>query len=121
MNTYRKTAVVVGILFIIGTVSGVLAGAFTAPIRAEAPYPLNIDTSETQWIIGTLLVLLMGLALAMVPVLLYSILRKHNEPLAFGGVLFRGVFEAICEILLVHCCTSSPKLQACLVRCTSLH
>lgn len=101
MNTYRKTAVVVGILFIIGTVSGILAGAFTAPIRVGATYPLNIDASETQWIFGTLLVLLMGLSLAMVPVLLYPILRKHNEVVAFGGVLFRGVFEAICEILLV--------------------
>lgn len=101
MNTYRKTAVIVGILFIIGTVSGILAGAFTAPIRAGATYPLNVDASETQWIIGYLLVLLMGLSLAMVPVLLYPILRKQNEVLAFGGVLFRGVFEAICEILLV--------------------
>jgi len=42
----------------------------------------------------------MGLSLAMVPVLLYPILRKHNEVLAFGGVLFRGVLEAICETLL---------------------
>lgn len=101
MNTYRKTAVIVGILFIIGTVSGILAGVFTAPIRAGAAYPLNVDSSETQWIIGCLLVLLMGLSLAMVPMLLYPILRKHNEVLALGGVLFRGVFEAICEILLV--------------------
>ena len=95
MNTYRKTAVIVGILFIIGTVSGVLAGAFTAPIRTGSTYPLNISASETQWIIGTLLVLLMGLSLAMVPVLLYPIFRKHNEVLAFGAVLFRGVLEAV--------------------------
>jgi hypothetical protein len=101
MNTYRKTAVIVGILFIIGTVSGILAGVFTAPIRAGSTYPLNVDASETQWIIGTLLVLLMGLSLAMVPVLLYPILRKHNEVLALGAVLFRGVLEAVCEMLLV--------------------
>lgn len=101
MNTYRKTAVIVGILFIIGTVSGILAGALTAPIRAGATYPLNVDASETQWIMGWLFVLLMGVSLAMVPVLLYPILRKQNEVLAFGGVLFRGVFEVICEILLV--------------------
>jgi hypothetical protein len=101
MNTYRKTAVIVGILFIIGTVSGILAGVFTAPIRAGSAYPVNISANETQWIIGTLLVLLMGLSLAMVSVLLYPILRKHNEVLAFGAVLFRGVFEAVCEMLLV--------------------
>jgi hypothetical protein len=101
MNTYRKTAIIVGILFIIGTVSGILSGIVTAPIRAGSTYPLNVSASETQWIIGTLLVLLMGLSLAMVPVLLYPIFKKHNEVLAFGAVLFRGVLEAICEMLLV--------------------
>lgn len=100
MNTYRKTAVMVGILFIIGTVSGVLAGAVTAPIRADATFPLNISTSETQWLIGALLILLMGLSLAMVPVLLYPILKKHNQILALGAVLFRGIFEQVGETLL---------------------
>jgi hypothetical protein len=101
MNTYRKTAVIVGILFIIGTVSGVLAGVVTAPIRAGATFPLNISGSETQWIIATLLILLMGLSLAMVPVLLYPILKKHNQVLALGAVLFRGIFEQVGETLLV--------------------
>jgi hypothetical protein len=100
-GTNRKTAIIVGILFIIGTASGVLSGVVTAPIMAGSTYPLNVDASETQWIIGTLLVLLMGLSLAMVPVLLYPIFRKHNEVLAFGSVLFRGVLEAVCETLLV--------------------
>ena len=101
MNTNRTTASIVGILFIVGTASGILAGAFTAPIRAGSTYPLNVDASETQWILGTLLVLLMGLSLAMVPVMLYPIFKKHNEVLAFGAVLFRGVFEAVGEMLLV--------------------
>lgn len=101
MNTHRKTAILVGILFIIGTVSGILSGVVTAPVRTDAAYPLNVDAGETQWIAGTLFVLLMGLALAMVPILLYPIFRKHNEALAFGSVLFRGVFETICQLLLV--------------------
>ena len=101
MNTNRKTAVIVGILFIIGTVSGILSGVVTAPIRAGSTYPLNVLASETQWIIGTLLVLLMGLSLPMIPVMLYPIFKKHNEVLAFGSVLFRGVFEAVGETLLV--------------------
>lgn len=101
MNTYRKTAVMVGILFIIGTVTGVLANIVTAPIRGAATFPLNISGSEPQWITATLLVLLMGLSLAMVPVLLYPILKKHDQVLAFGAVLFRGIFEQVGETLLV--------------------
>ncbi|MHB1357328.1 MAG: DUF4386 domain-containing protein [Anaerolineae bacterium] len=101
MNTYRKTAVMVGILFIIGTVSGVLSGVVTMPISTGATFPLNISTSATQWIIGTLFILLMGLSLAMVPVLLYPILKKHNEVVAFGAVLFRGVLEAVLYMVMV--------------------
>jgi len=101
MNTYRKTAVMIGILFIIGTVSGILAGTFLAPIQAGSTYPLNVSASESQWITGTLFILLMGLSLAMVPVLLYPIFRKHNEVLALGSVLFRGIFEQVGETLLV--------------------
>ena len=101
MNSERKTAIIVGVLFIIGTVSGILAAVVTAPIRAGSTFPLNISASEPQWIIGTLLILLMGLSLAMVPVLLYPILKKYNEVLAFGSVLFRGVLEQVGEILYV--------------------
>ena len=99
MKTYRKTAVIVGILFIIGTVSGILSGVVTAPIQAGTTYPLNVSASETQWLIGTLLILLMGFPLAMIPVLLYPIFKQHNEVLAFGAVLFRGVFEMVCYLI----------------------
>ena len=101
MKTYRKTAVIVGILFIIGTVSGILSGVVNAPIMAGSTYPLNISASETQWIIGTLFILLMGFPLAMVPALLSPILKKHNEVLALGSIVFRGVLEAVCYIGMV--------------------
>lgn len=100
-GTNRTTTVSVGILFIIGTVSGIAAGVVTAPIRSSSTYPLNVSAGETQWIVGTLLTLLMGLSLAMVPVLLYPIFKKHNQVLAFGSVLFRGIFEQVGETLLV--------------------
>ncbi len=96
MNTYRKTAVIVGILFIVGTASGIVSGVFTAPIMAGSTYPFNISASETQWIIGTFFILLMGLSLAMISVLLYPIFKKHNEILALGYVIFRGALETVC-------------------------
>jgi hypothetical protein len=89
----------VGILFIIGTVSGILSGVVTAPITAGSTYPLNVSASEPQWLIGTLLILVMGFPLAMIPVLLYPIFKKHNEVLALGAFLFRGVLEMVCYII----------------------
>jgi hypothetical protein len=97
----RKTAIIVGVLFIIGTVSGILNRIVNASILADPSYPLNIAANETQWILGTLLILVMGFPLAMVPVMLYPIFKKHNEVLALGAVIFRGVLEAVCYITLV--------------------
>jgi len=50
---------------------------------------------------GALLVLIMGLALAMVPVMLFPIFRKYNEALAMGALGFRGVLEAVLYIAIV--------------------
>ena len=47
--------------------------------------------------------LAMGLPLAMLPVVLYPILRKESEVLAFGAVLFRGVLEAVTYVLITLC------------------
>ena len=46
-------------------------------------------------IVATLFVLLMGLSLAMVSVVLYPILRRYNEVLALGYVVFRGALETV--------------------------
>ena len=97
----RKTAAMVGALFITGTVSGILSAIITGPIQNTPDYLTSISTYETQWTLGTLLILVMGFALAMVPVLMYPIFKKYNEALAFGAVLFRGVLEAVCYIAIV--------------------
>jgi hypothetical protein len=101
MNTHRKTAAIVGGLFIIGTAAGILSGVFTSPFLTNPDYLVTISENENKWILGTLLVLVMGLPLAMVPVVLYPIFRKRNEVLALGAVLFRGVLEAVSYMALV--------------------
>jgi hypothetical protein len=98
---YRKTAGLVGLLFIIGTVSGVLSGVITGPVQSAPDGLTSLAAHETQWILGTLLILVMGFALSMVPVLLYPLFKKYNEVLAMGAVVFRGVLEAVCYIAVV--------------------
>jgi hypothetical protein len=64
------------------------------------------QASHARW--GALLVLVMGMALAVIPALMFPILRRHDEVLAVGYVIFRGALEtatylgvAICWLLLV--------------------
>ena len=92
MNNYRKTASLVGVLYIIGTVAGILSVAASAPLR-EAAYLSSIAVNPNQIVVAALFILLMGLALALVPILLFPLLKKYNEVLALGYVVFRGALE----------------------------
>lgn len=101
MHTHRKAAITVGVLFIIGTVAGVLSAVVTMPVLNNPDYLARIASDSNRLVIGALLVLTMGLALALVPVVLYPIARKHNELLALGYVVFRGALEPITYIGVV--------------------
>jgi len=101
MDTYRNTAIVVGVLYIIGTVAGVLSVVVTGPILGASDYLANVAANPNQLTTGALLVLLMGLPLAMVPVMLFPIFRKINEVLAVGYVVFRGALETATYIASV--------------------
>ena len=101
MKTNRSTAIVVGVLFIIGTVSGILSAVFTGPVLGAPDYLAQVAANKTQMITGAFLVLLMGLSLAMVPAMMFPIFKKQNEALALGAVVFRGPLEAATYILMV--------------------
>lgn len=79
MNTNRKTAIIVGVLFIIGTAAGILS-IFTTGALREPDYLINVSANETQIITGVLLVFIMGISLAPVPVLLFPILKNIVNP-----------------------------------------
>jgi len=100
MNTSRRTALIVGVLYIIGTIAGILSLVFTGPILEEPDYLTRVSTNPNQIVIGALFVLTMGLALAMVPVMMFPILKRYNEALAVGYVVFRGALEAITDLAL---------------------
>lgn len=100
MNTNRTTAITVGVLYIIGTVAGILSVVFSEPIRNAPDLLIQIAANEPQLALGALCILIMGLALAMIPIILFPILKKFNETLALGYVVFRGGFEAVAYILM---------------------
>ena len=96
----RKTAIIVGVLYIIGTVAGVLSLVFAGSILNDPDYLMKVSANENQIITGALFVLMMGLALALVPVMMFPILKKHHEGLAAGYVVFRGALETFSYIAM---------------------
>lgn len=95
----KRTARIVGILYILGTLSGV-GFSVTDSIRSAQDPLMYISANENQVIIGALFILVMGLALAMIPIMMFSILKKHNESLALGFVVFRGGLETVVYITM---------------------
>ena len=106
MNTYRKSAIIAGALWIIGTVAGILSFPFLG-IVDKPDYLTKIAANENQVIIGALLLLIMALACAGIAIWLYPVLKKQNQALALGSVGFRiienvlGIVSAICLLSLV--------------------
>lgn len=111
MNKLRWTAILVGVLYIIGTVSGILSVVVTGSLLDAPGSPEQISANANQIILGALFVLTMGLALAMVPVLMYPVLKKHNQVLALGYVVFRGALETVAYMAMVVSWLSLVKIS----------
>lgn len=97
-GTSRTNAVVVGVLFVIGTTTGIIAAMLSSPVLDAPDYLTNISANESQIIIRAFLVFLMGVACAGIGLALYPIMKKYSTGLAIGVVGFR-VAEGILEIL----------------------
>jgi Domain of unknown function (DUF4386) len=89
MPTYRKTAIVVGVLFIIATVVNLLSTSITRSIVNDSDYLRSMSANETQVLVGAFLALISAFASASIAIALYPILKKYHEGLALGSVGFR--------------------------------
>jgi hypothetical protein len=102
MNTYRKNAVMAGVLYFLGTVFGfsgsVIGGKVLSSLTASKPL-VGVDmlglvvANSSQLTLGAFFYLMMGLSLVAMTVFLYPLFRKDSKELAMGMVLFRGALE----------------------------
>jgi len=100
LREHRTAAVTAGVLYITGTVAGVLGGVLSASVR-NASDPLAAAAQHSGAVVtSALLVLVMGLSLAFVAVVLFPILRRVDEVLATGYLIVRGAVETACYIVL---------------------
>jgi hypothetical protein len=91
MKTYRKTAIIAGILFLAGYLGIFLGSAYYAPILDAPDYLSQIYPNKSQVIVGMLIELINDAAVIGIPVMLFPILKKYSERLALGYFGFRLV------------------------------
>ena len=97
MESDRKIAMVVGVLFIVATVAAVSQFAFRGSLNAS-DYLTAISAHRTQVTMAALLDLIMIGAIFSIPVVLFPILKRHAESVALGYVVAR-TFEAVVLVI----------------------
>ncbi len=98
MNSNRLNVVIVGILFIMATVFGIIAASIYTPVLNSPDYLIQLSANQDQIIIGTILYFFMAMSCAGIGLALYPILKKYSEGLAIGAVGFR-VIEGMIQVL----------------------
>jgi hypothetical protein len=95
MSTRRKTAIIVGALFLIAMVTSLGGGIWLESMLTAPNYLLTVAANETQVIIGVLLELVNCVAVVGIAVMMFPIFRQTDEALALGYVALRILEAAI--------------------------
>jgi hypothetical protein len=98
MISHRKTAMIVGALFIIATIAGMIGAFLLGPILDDPEYLVNTSAHENEVALGALLTLIMGVAVVGIAVMIFPILKNVDEGLALAYVGFRTLE---CVILII--------------------
>jgi hypothetical protein len=100
VNSTRKTARIVGALFLIAMLTSILGGGLIEAVLDAPEYLMDVSANETQVIIGVLLELVNGIAVVGIAVFMFPLFKKYSEALALGYVAFR-IIEAVIAVAAV--------------------
>ena len=118
MGSNRRSAVIVGVLFIIASAAPISTIFFTGFLGggvAGEPVPDYLDVlsvSERQVMIGMLIELVWVLAVVGIPIVLLPILSRYSEALALGFFCLRfieGLSTVVSSIILLTLLTLSRE------------
>ncbi len=104
MNTYRTTARVVGVVYLVGFVVGIGGEALFQSILGAPNYLSTVSANSMTVAIGALLWLLAVVGDAAHGVLMFPILKQHNERIAVGYLAARivdAIFIAIMVLFIL--------------------
>jgi hypothetical protein len=83
MRGARRTAIIVGLLFIVATAASVIGAVLIGPILAEANYLSVILENTGTYVLSVLFFFLAAASIAGIPIMLFPVFRKYDETMAF--------------------------------------
>ncbi|NOQ54943.1 MAG: DUF4386 family protein [Thermoplasmata archaeon] len=99
---YRKTAALVGVLFIIATVTAISAMVLLGTAFEEPDFIVDLPEIENKVVTAVLLELVLAISLICIGALMFPVFKKHGEGMAVGYASIRLV-EAIFIIIASVC------------------
>jgi hypothetical protein len=84
INPHRRTAVLVGVLFLISTATFIVSNALISPLLGSQNYLAAVADHSQLMIAATLIALIEGTATVGIAIALYPILKRQHPALALG-------------------------------------
>jgi hypothetical protein len=118
MSSNRRTAIIVGVLFIVATAAPIMTAPFLGFLGGGLlgeplpDYLVSVSANQNQVYMGMFIELIWALAVIGIPVTLFPILKKHNEALALGFYSLRfieGLSTIVGSIILLTLLTLSQE------------
>lgn len=94
MNTFRKTAAITGVLFILATLTGPVLAMPLIPVLTGTDYLARFSANANQVSGGVLLLLIAAFTSVGIAIALFPVLKPRNAGLALGSVIFRTLEAA---------------------------
>jgi hypothetical protein len=88
-NSNKKTAIIVGVLFILAAVTSIIGLILYDPILNDPYYLIKGSENETQVIWGAFFELILAFSVIGISVAIFPIVKKRNASIAIGYVSFR--------------------------------
>jgi Domain of unknown function (DUF4386) len=91
---HRTTARVVGVLFIVATLTAIIGGGLVMQSLDAPDYFVQVAAHEGQVVVGVVLEFVLALSVIGIAALLLPVLRPHGEAMAVGYVAVRTLEAA---------------------------
>jgi len=111
----KTNARITGVLFILGTATGIAAATLMAPLLASPDYLSRLAAHRGLVLVAAFLVMFMGFSCAGIGLSLYPVLKKHGAGLALAVVGFRlmeGTLQVVSALGIVALLSLSTEFLA---------
>jgi hypothetical protein len=115
MDEYRKTGIIVGVLFIIATVASIFGKVSLGSILDAPNFLISVSAHGNQMIMAMIFFLIAAISAVATAFMLFPILRRHVESLSLGYVVlrtFENVFYVVGALVLLTMLTVSQNYVA---------